>query len=130
MKKIIILFSLVLILIIIITYRYVYKGHRDISTEKESYTITVTDIFSEFQENEVLSNAKYLDKTIQVTGIVSSANINSNSILIDDKLFVALKDKLPKSFQLKSTVKIKGRFIGYDSLLEELKMDQCVLITQ
>jgi hypothetical protein len=32
------------------------------------------------------------------------------------------------NLQSNQTVKIKGRFVGYDDLMEELKMDQCQLI--
>lgn len=128
MKKKIILILLVLILITIVGYRYVYKEHRDIATEKGDYTITAKDIFSEFQKNEVNANTKYLDKTIEVTGTISSVDFDSNSIVIDGKLFATFKDKIPETFQPNSKIKIKGRFIGYDALLEELKMDQCVVL--
>lgn len=129
MKKKITLIFLVLILIIIVVYRFVYKEHRDIATEKGAFTITAKDLFSEFQKNEVVANAKYLDKTIEVTGTVSSVDLNSNSIVIDEKLFATFKDKQPQTLQNNSKIKLKGRFIGCDALLEELKMDQCILIT-
>jgi predicted Holliday junction resolvase-like endonuclease len=130
MKKKIILVFLVLILVIIVAYRYVYKEHRDITTEKGDYTTTAKDIFSEFQKNEANANAKYLDKTIEVTGTISSVDLEAKSIVIDEKLFATFKDKTPETFQPNSKTKIKGRFIGYDALMEELKMDQCILVTQ
>lgn len=111
------------------TYLYTYKDHRDIVNEKGSYTIAATEIFSEFQTNESSANAKYLDKTIEVTGDLSSIDIATKSIVINDKLFATFKDEIPKTLQTNSKIKIKGRFIGYDALLEELKMDQCVLET-
>jgi hypothetical protein len=127
MKKKIIIILLILFLVIFVTYKYVYKQHRDVSTEKVDHKGTVKDILSDFQTNEVNANAKYLDKTIEVSGTISSIDFELNSLFLDEILFVTLKDKLPKSLQLQSAIKIKGRFIGYDALLEELKMDQCVL---
>lgn len=127
MKKKITLIFLVLFLIIIVVYRFVYKEHRDITTEKGAFTITAKDLFSEFQKNEVTANAKYLDKTIEVAGAISSLDFDSNSIVIDEKLFATFKDKIPLTFRVNSKVNIKGRFIGYDALMEELKMDQCVV---
>lgn len=118
-----------LLIIIIGTCLYTYKGHRDIATEKESYTITVTEIFSEFQTNEKSANAKYLDKTIEVTGDLSSIDVATKSIVINDKLFATFKDGIPNMLKSNSRIKIKGRFIGYDALVEELKMDQCVLVS-
>lgn len=127
MKKKVILIFLVLILVIIGAYQYLYKAHRDITTEKGSYTITVTEIFSEFQTNENSANAKYLDKTIEVTGDLSNIDVATKSIVINDKLFATFKDGIPKSLKPNSKIKLKGRFLGYDALVEELKMDQCVL---
>ena len=89
--------------------------------------LAATKIFSEFQTNENSANSKYLDKTIEVTGNLSNIDIATKSIVINDKLFATFKDGVPKKLQLGSKIKIKGRFIGYDALVEELKMDQCVL---
>lgn len=129
MKKKVSLIFLVLILVIVAAYHYIYRAHRDITTEKGSYRITAKDIFSEFQANEKNANAKYLDKTIEVTGELSNIDFATKSIVINDKLFATLKDPFPKVLQPNSKIKIKGRFIGYDALLEELKMDQCIMET-
>ena len=127
-RKVILLFFLVII-VVIGTCLYTYKDHRDIATEKGSYTIGVTEIFSEFQANETNANAKYLDKTIEVTGNLSNIDVATKSIVINDKLFASFKDGVPKTLKPNSKIKIKGRFIGYDALVEELKMDQCFLET-
>ncbi|MCI4442974.1 MAG: hypothetical protein JHC39_05645 [Lentimicrobium sp.] len=129
MKRKVILFFFLVIIVVIGTCLYTYKDHRDIATEKESYTIATTQIFSEFQANENSANSKYLDKTIEVTGDLSNIDIATKSIVINDKLFATFKDGVPKNLKLGSKIKIKGRFIGYDALVEELKMDQCVLET-
>ena len=128
MKKIIFFFFL-LILMAIGAYLYTYRNHRDIANEEGSYTITTSEIFTEFQVNESSANAKYLDKTIEVTGNISGIDIETKSIVIDEKLFAILKNPVPKVLQPNSKIKIKGRLIGYDALLEELKMDQCILVT-
>ncbi|ESU22842.1 hypothetical protein FEDK69T_17450 [Flavobacterium enshiense DK69] len=122
--------AIFLILIIIagyLVYSYVYKSHRDIASEKGSFTVTADDIHKEFKADEAKANAKYLDKTIDVTGTISSMDVAGNSLVIDEKMFAVFKDKLPQEIKLQSKVKIKGRFMGYDDLLEEMKMDQCVL---
>lgn len=127
-KTILILFVLLIVAAIGI-YFYTYKEHRNIASEKESYTIAATEIFLEYQANETNANGKYLDKTIEVTGNLSSVDVETKSIVINDKLFATFKEELPKTLQLNAEIKIKGRLIGYDALLEELKMDQCVLLT-
>ena len=128
MKKIIFFFFL-LILMAIGAYLYSYKDHRNIAEEEGSYTIAATEIFTEFQLNESKANTKYLDKTIEVTGVLSNIDAATKSIVVNDKLFATIKDGVPINLKLNSKIKIKGRFIGYDALLEELKMDQCSLVT-
>jgi hypothetical protein len=127
MKRKVIIFFFLLLIVVIMACLYTYKDHRDIATEKGSYTITATEIFSEFQANENNANAKYLDKTIEVTGVLSNIDVSTKSIVINDKLFATFKSGIPKKLEPNSKIKIKGRFIGYDALVEELKMDQCVL---
>lgn len=128
MKRNKILAILVLVLLIgYFVYSYLYQSHRDISSEKGSFTVTANDIHSEFKADEKKANEKYLDKTIDVTGTVSGLDVAGNAVVIDEKMFAVFKDKLPQDIKVQSKVKIKGRFMGYDDLLEEMKMDQCTL---
>lgn len=127
MKK----YSIIIIGLIFIgygIYSYIYQSHRDIASEKGIYRVTVQTIFQEFQQNETKANAKYLDKTIEVTGKVTSIDKENKSIVMDDQLYALCSDSIPIALRELSNVKIKGRFIGYDDLLGELKMDQCTII--
>ncbi|RTY87273.1 hypothetical protein [Flavobacterium sp. GT3R68] len=109
-------------------YFYIYKSHRDINSEKESFKVSATSIYTEFIKNETKSNQKYLDKTIEVSGKISGSDPSANVIILDDKLVAVFKDKFPNDLKTLTAVKIKGRFIGYDELLDELKMDQCAIV--
>ena len=129
MKKNIIIFLFFTALIGTGIFFYIYKAHRDIASEKEDFTITVNAIFSEFQSNERNANSKYLDKTIEVSGRISSIDLETKSIVIDEKLFTTFADTIPKKSEVNSVINIKGRFVGYDGLLEEMKMDQCIILT-
>lgn len=108
-------------------YFYLYKSHRDIHAEKESFTVSATSIYNEFIKNETESNQKYLDRTIEVSGKISSSDTTANMLVLDNKLVAVFKDKFPNNLKPLSVIKIKGRFIGYDELLDELKMDQCAI---
>lgn len=110
-------------------YFYIYKSHRDIHSEKESFTVSATSIYNEYLNNETKSNQKYLDKTIEVTGKISSSDAASNILILDNKMVAVFQDKFPQHLKPLAVVKIKGRFIGYDELLDELKMDQCAIVT-
>lgn len=128
-KKRVVIILILLAILGFAGYAYLYQGHRDIASEKESYLVTANSIFSEFQTSETKANQKYLDKTIEVYGKISSVDPEANSIIIDEKLFVVFKEKIkPEELMVLSNVKVKGRFIGYDDLLGELKMDECSLV--
>lgn len=128
-RKRIVLILIVLVLLGFAGYSYLYKGHRDIASEKESYLVTANSIFDEFKADEAKANQKYLDKTIEVYGKISSVDLDANSVIIDEKLFAVLKDKIKNGeLMVLSNIKVKGRFIGYDDLLGELKMDQCTIV--
>lgn len=126
MKKIILM--VLFLLLLAGGYFYVYKEHRNIANEEVSFDIAVPALFLEYQSNESIANTKYLDKTIVVSGKVSSLNTENHSIVLDEKLFATFLDKIPSTIKSNFEIKIKGRLIGYDSLLEEIKMDQCVIL--
>lgn len=121
MKKIIV-FLLVLIFGGFIAYKYLYHQHREIATEEASFSVTVDQILKEFTDDEAKANQKYLDKSIIVRGKISNIDIVNKTIVLDGKVFVMLS----KATNVKSglEVSVQGRLIGYDSLLEEIKLDQ------
>lgn len=126
-KKILLGISLFLAIAISV-YLYTYKGHRDISSETADYVVTISQLKKEFTSNGSLAYAKYQDKTIELTAQITTIDAESIGIVLEDKVFATFKDSLPKSIASGKTVKIKGRFLGYDELLEVFKIDQCSVI--
>lgn len=124
MRKIIVIFS-VIIGVIIFVYTYVYKDHRDIASEAPTFATTALKIHADFSRNSELAQDKYLDKTIGISGIIS--NIDNKSITLNNKVYCELAE-LWKGLKLGDTIKLKGRVIGYDELLNELKLDQAYII--
>jgi hypothetical protein len=127
-KNRIIIIGFFLVICVLGLYLYLYKDHRDIGSEEGSYSVTAISIFEEFKKDENKSNQKYLDKTIEIYGKISSVDLSANIIIVDEKLVGVFKDKIASEIKLGTQIKIKGRFIGYDELLEEMKMDQCVIV--
>ena len=127
-KKKWILVVVILIGIAIFGYNYLYKSHRDISSEEASFSITVAVLSADFKQDENTANAKYLDKTISVSGVVTEIDSIANAIIIDEVLSASFEVKPNAVVQKNEKITIKGRFIGYDELLEELKMDQVTII--
>jgi hypothetical protein len=119
-------FIIILICVIgFLVYKYVYQDHRNIANESSIYKITAIDISNEFEINSIASENKYLNKTIEVSGEISDKN--SQNITIDDKVFCQFSSKI-QTVTDTNIIIVKGRFIGYDDLLEQVKLDQCLII--
>lgn len=108
-----------------IGFNYIYKDHRDIVSEQPEYIITAHDISDEFKKDIIHAEKKYLNKTIEIEGIPSE--INDNSLTLNDKVFCQLIKKSGVRIENGAKLKIKGRLIGYDDLLEQVKLDQCII---
>ena len=129
MKKIGYLLILLLVVIMVgAVYFYMYKDHRNIAEEKGSFSVRPQSLFHEFKVDETKANAKYLDQTIIVSGSISKIYKAEKALVLDEKMFVSLTETLPDDLNVSDSVKVKGRFLGYDELLEELKMDQSILL--
>lgn len=116
---------LLLFIICIAAYNYIYQDHRDINSEISEFTLSSSTIIDEFRANVLETESKYLNKTIEINGIAT--HIGDKNITLDQTVFCQF-DTSFSSVKVNSEVTIKGRFIGYDELLEEVKLDQCTLI--
>lgn len=122
--KIILLFA-VLLIIGFLSYNYIMTGGaRDLEKETSEFSVSATDVFGEFSTNSETATTKYLNKAVEITGKVT--NVTENVITLDGKVSCQLQ--VSEQVVLNSQVKIKGRVTGYDDLLEELKLDQCLIV--
>lgn len=126
MKKKYIIILGVLLVGLFLVYQYVYKSHRDISSEDASFTLTADVILNEYKKDEKTANAKYADKTIIVKGKITELDLTAKSVVLDGKLngMMATNDA---NLKINDSVSLKGRFLGYDELLEQIKMDQITI---
>ncbi|MFC0603284.1 OB-fold protein [Winogradskyella pulchriflava] len=125
MLKRIVIFGIIIVAAIV-GYNYIYQDHRSIENEKAEFVLTSNEIAVQFSENLLASEQTYLNKTIEVSGLISE--INTNNITLDDKVFCQFSEAVEPSIKDNSKLKIKGRVIGYDDLLEQVKLDQCTII--
>lgn len=128
MKYKVVLFILVVIIAIVGLYRYAYQDHRDISTEKSDFQLTTQELGQEFLTNDSLANHKYADKTVEIVGKITAMDSSSLTVMLDEKLSAILLDSVMPKLRLEDSITIKGRFVGYDDLLEEFKVDQVTII--
>lgn len=123
-KKWILAILLVGLVIALLGYNYIYQDHRDIASEAPEYTVDAKELAQAFQNNEEAATQKYLNKTVLVEGVVNTTN--SEDLTMEPSVFFALSEKEVgnPAVSKATTIKVKGRCIGYDSLLEEIKFDQ------
>jgi|688.fasta_scaffold610906_2 hypothetical protein len=128
MKKIVLFIAFLLIGLLTFAYFYLYQDHKDVAATSADFAIRVADLQREFMENDSLATLKYQDKVVELSGTITAVEVVSNSIVIDEKVFAAFEVAVPSETKIQSKVTIKGRFLGYDDLLEEFKIDQVSLV--
>lgn len=104
------------------TYKYVYRPHKNIEKLATSFTGNCTEFLSKIKEDTNIWNSNIVELSGKVT------SIDKNGITLNKQIYCLFKEPL-KTARLKEnqTIKIKGRVIGYDDLLDELKLKQCIL---
>lgn len=103
-------------------YTYLYQDHRNIASEEVSVSKTVTAIFKEYQEDEKKANSLYLDKKVRIVGKITSINVADTILVLDNKLSAKIMGKITN--KVNDEITLEGRLLGYDSLLEEINLDQ------
>jgi hypothetical protein len=128
MKKLkIIGLSLLLVALVGFTaFNYVmHGGARNLASEDTAFTVTSKNISTEFNANLEMSNKKYLEKAIAITGLVTA--VNDTVVTLDNTIICNLKSP-DSSIKKDQAVTVKGRVVGFDDLMGELKLDQCFII--
>ncbi|WP_299887467.1 hypothetical protein [uncultured Lacinutrix sp.] len=127
MKKIKWIALLLIVVLAYLGYNYIYQDHRNISEEKAAFSVTAVSLQEKFSNDTQASETKFLNKVIEITGQVSE--INETDFTLDDAVFCSVdKSNALSKDNLSKTITIKGRCIGYDDLLEQIKLDQCTII--
>lgn len=128
-KKLLLAAALLLVLFLFVGYRYLYKSHRDIASEVPQATTTSVLLIAEFSKNDSIATLRYAGKTILVNGTVTTVDARAGSIVLDEKISAAIADTAAlQEVRQGEKISVKGRFVGYDDLLEELKMDQSTIV--
>ena len=120
---------LIFIMLLIIVYAVWNKPHKNYSNIKPNITIDSSNFINEFKTNSTLATEKYLNQIILVYGNVTdrltkSVVLNNGIVCTFDSL--SLKSLGP--IQINNEVSIKGRFVGFDDLFEEIRLDHCFIM--
>jgi archaellum component FlaF (FlaF/FlaG flagellin family) len=76
MKRVVIVLLIGLLIAGGAVYFIYNKPHRDVTAEEPAHRVTANQLFDDYEADEAAANAKYLDKTIEVTGTVSEITVN------------------------------------------------------
>jgi len=122
------------------TVYYVFnKPHRDVENEKPAFVMNATTLFSDFNEHEDISNEKYGDQIIQVTGNISELNIDGFQVSITlndemegvncalDSLTIDQNKVFINSLIIGEKITLKGKCDGFDMIMGVV-LTRCFII--
>ncbi|MCX6302564.1 MAG: hypothetical protein NTW82_10300 [Bacteroidia bacterium] len=119
--------------ILIALYMYNMQ-HKDLQKIKPDFVITAADLQKAFEDNDALATSKYVNKILEITGMIESVNTGKENILSviiktgsDFSSVICtfpLKADTTK-FIVGDQVTIKGECSGF---LMDVLLNNCVLI--
>ena len=120
-KRILIVFGALLI-VGYSSYKYVFKPHKSIEQLELKFSGT-SEAFLKKADGNV---STWEGMAIELKGVVTS--IDKRGITLNGSIYCQLLDKnFVAVLQVGQDIRIKGRVIGYDDLLEEIKLDQTII---
>ncbi len=117
---------LVIVVVAICSYLYLYQDHRDVVATDASVSLNSQELLSVFNDSDIENDQTVLDQVIEIKGEITS--INGHTLILDQLVFIEMVNAIDVNEG--STVTIKGRCLGYDDLLGEIKIDQGILIVK
>lgn len=92
----------------------------------ESKTVDFTGTSTDFLAKVSTDFSAWQDKVVVITGEITTSD--SNGITLNDQIFCQFREDVDKTaIKENQKITLKGRVIGYDDLLEEVKLDQCII---
>ena len=132
-KDLLIKLSILLVLIIMTTVYFVYnKPHRNILAEEAKFSLALTQMNGEFLADEESAYKKYFNQVVEISATASSINKKENGrydVVLSSNGVIANGELISAGDQFEALINkevvLKGLFIGYDNLLEEIKLSEC-----
>lgn len=126
-KKSKFLIGLVLIITIsaYIGYQYAYAPHTPITDMEVAFEGNANDFLQKIKEQP--ESWTQGEKVIKLTGVITATD--EKGISINESIYFQLAEGTSTSDLLETQkIQIMGRIIGYDDLLEELKLDKAIIV--
>ena len=124
MKKWIIL--VFVIITIVVLYNYVYQDHRNIQSEDAAFKMSANELAEAFSNNPKNAQINFLNKTILIRGTITE--MDESNMTLNDLVWCVFNNQISNNLNVNAQIEIKGRVIGYDDLLDQVKLDQCNIV--
>jgi len=129
-KKKVVILGAILVVIAIggFVYNYTFNSkHRDIANEEATAALSAKELFANFQNNESLATTNYLDNVIEINGNITY--VEEDEVVLNDQIQIRFNaGAMPEVKE--GEITIKGRCVGYDELLEMVKIDQATVLNK
>lgn len=103
-------------------YKYAYQPHET----TEAKTVDYSGSSTAFLEKVSADVNIWLNKAVEISGSITA--VDEKGITLSNQIYCQFReDNVVKSLQKGQKIRIKGVVIGYDDLLEELKLNQCII---
>ncbi len=121
-NKILLFLSAIVIVTGYSTYKYIYKPHKTIEDYEVKFVGTSEAFLKKVKEDAIV----WQNVVVELSGTITSKD--ENGITMNTSIYCQFKKSASIS-QLKTgqKIEIKGRVIGYDDLLDEIKLDQTII---
>lgn len=114
---------------------YMYnKPQKDMNRQKADFILTAKELHKEFTADEPAANQKYIGKTIELSGKITSVNIESDkvvSIILEtsdemSSVICTFRERMdPRDINTMKPVTVRGELSGF---LMDVLLNNCVLI--
>ena len=121
-KYLLMFIAITIVALAILGYRTLYPESRNIMKEEAAHELPAQRLFEHFSEE---NGGQFIDQAIITTGRVTE--MDKQSIFLDHTVQINLVDGIPSTVKIGALVTIKGRCIGFDDLLEIVKIDQATI---
>tara|TARA_B110000003_G_scaffold265225_1_gene290847 strand:- start:19460 stop:19843 length:384 start_codon:yes stop_codon:yes gene_type:complete len=103
-------------------YTYAMQAPINIENKKTYFTGTSDELLLKMND----STEKWEDKIVVISGKVT--NLDDKGIILSSTIYCQMMDpSILYKLNTNNYISLKGRVIGYDDLLDELKLDQCII---
>lgn len=127
LTKIVSAFFLIGLVAGVMTYLYVFhKPHRDVQQEEVQFVLTAAELLDHFVSDPNAAQARFNEAVVKVSGV--AVMVEPKAILLEGGAYCQLLAEAKHQVQEGDAISLKARVVGYDELLEEVKLDQAQVV--